>query len=90
MEEGIIFIAQFITIYLLGIQQKNVIGGHYVFAFLTSLVLGVSGWYLTSIIAAANLDAIGSTVWWSFIVAGPLAITTAMRTHPIIIKRFIK
>ena len=90
MTELTIFIAQFVTIYLLGIQQQNVIGGHYTLAFITSLILGVSGWYLTSTVASANIEAIGTTVWWSFVIAGPLAIVSAMKTHPFIIKGFFK
>ena len=82
-----IFIAQFISIYLLGIQQKNVIGGHYLLAFITSLILGIFGWYLTSIIAAANLESMLSSVWWSFVLAGPIAIVTAMKTHPHIVRK---
>ena len=46
-----IFIAQFIVIYLLGFQQKNVTGEHYALAFITSVVLGVAGWFLTSIVS---------------------------------------
>jgi len=85
-----IFLAQFCTIFFLGFQQKNVTGGHYSLAFLTSLLLGVVGWFLTSIIATANLEAVFTSVWVSFIVAGPIAIITAMYTHPWVVKKFYK
>lgn len=81
-----VFVAQFIVIYLLGFQQQNVTGKHYFMAFITSLILGVSSWFLTSVISVANLDAIGSLVWWSFILSGPIAIVMAMRTHSRIVK----
>lgn len=85
-----IFIAQFLAIYLLGFQQMNVIGKHYILAFITSLLLGVFGYYITSTVSTANLDQMFTPFWWSFIIAGPCGIITAMYTHPWIKKKFYR
>ena len=90
MLEFKIFLAQFIVIFLLGVQQKNVTGHHYVLAFITSLVLGVAGWFLTSIVATANLEALFTTVYFAFIAAGPIAIIAAMKYHPWLVNKFYK
>lgn len=84
-----VFSSQFAMIFLLGIQQMNVTGRHFVAAFITSLLLGICGYYLTSVIAQINIEGVLSSVWWSFIMSGPLGIITAMKVHPIIRKRWL-
>lgn len=88
-QEIMIFTSQFATVYLLGIQQLNVAGRHYVAAFCTSCLLGLSAFYLTASIGQAGISATFSSLWWSFMVAGPLAILLAMWSHPKL-KRFLK
>lgn len=43
-----IFLAQFVTVYLLGVQSLNVRDGNYVGAAVTSVALGCSGYYLAA------------------------------------------
>ena len=79
-----VFVAQFVLIFLLGIQSLNVNRGHYFLAGLTSLMLGVVGFYITGTVAAAHKEGMYSGVWWAFIIGGPLGIITSMKLHPII------
>lgn len=81
MEEISIFLAQFLMIFLLGLQQLNVQGKHYLAAAITSLLLGVCGWTITSTIAAAHLEGLWSSIGISFLIAGPLGILAAMFMH---------
>ena len=76
-----IFIAQFITIYLLGVQSLNVRDGNYLAAAITSTALGCSGYYIAAVVGKLPADAWFSAPWWAYIVAGPIAICTAIRTH---------
>lgn len=82
----LIFVSQFGLIYLLGFQQMNVVGKHYVAAAITSFLLGLFGWFTISIISSANLEGIFSFIFWVYVIAGPLAIVSAMRTHPYIVR----
>jgi cation transporter-like permease len=82
----IIFVAQYSTILLLGLQSLNVNKGHKILAALTSLMLGVSGFFVTGIVAKAYNDGMFTLVWWAFIIAGPLGITSSMTLHPVIVK----
>jgi hypothetical protein len=82
----ILFIAQFSMIYLLGFQQMNVAGKHYIAAAATSFLIGLSGWINISIISVANREAIFSMIFWVYAIAGPIAIVVAMKTHAIVIK----
>lgn len=82
-----VFLAQFVYILLLGLQQQNVIGRHYAGAVVTSFALGVFGFYLTATIAQHSQWDACSPVWWAFITAGPVGICFAMWIHPRIGRR---
>jgi hypothetical protein len=82
-----VFAAQFVYILLLGLQQQNVIGRHYVGAACTSLLLGTFGIYLTATIAIHAESSMFSPVWLAFIAAGPAGICVAMWLHPRIGRR---
>lgn len=77
-----IFLAQFVTVYLLGVQSLNVRDGNYVGAALTSVALGCSGYYLAAAVGKLPADAWFSAPWWAYIAAGPVAICSAIKTHP--------
>jgi nitrate reductase NapE component len=66
---------------LLGLQSLNVNTGHKTLAAICSLLLGICGYHITSVIAAAQ-GAYGSGVWWGFILAGPCGIVSSMYLHP--------
>jgi uncharacterized protein YebE (UPF0316 family) len=90
MTAFIIFIVQFCYVMALGFQQLNVIHNRYVGAFVISLLLGVGGYHITATIALHANQPMFSTVWWAYILAGPLGIITAMRIHPWIRNKFSK
>jgi hypothetical protein len=84
MRSAIIFAAQFVFILLLGLQQLNVVNHHYAGAAAVSLALGVIGFHLTATIAAVRNEGRFTPLWWSYIIAGPCGIVTAMLIHPIL------
>jgi hypothetical protein len=82
----LIFLSQFGMVYLLGFQQLNVVGKHYIAAAFTSFLLGLFGWFTISIVSSANMEGIFSLIFWIYLFAGPMAILTAMKTHPYIVR----
>lgn len=82
----LIFLAQFCVVYLLGVQSLNVRDGHYVGAAISSLLIGVFGFITTATIGGLEVADMGSSVGVGFLIAGPLAITAAMKTHPWLVK----
>ena len=82
----LVFVAQFSVTLLLGLQSLNVNGGHVYLAILTSALLGVFGYYVTSMIAATNISGMFSLLWWAFIIAGPCGIAVAIKTHPWLVR----
>lgn len=83
----LIFAAQYIYILLLGLQSLNVRDRHFIGAAVTSFLLGVLGFFVTSIVG----DARGmefSLLWWGFVFSGPAGIVTAMVIHPVLVNFF--
>ena len=75
----LIFIAQFCMIFLLGIQSMNIRDGNKLFAAITSLLLGMCGWYITGIISSAyNGGNVITPEFFSFLVAGPVGIVCSI------------
>jgi hypothetical protein len=84
----LLFIAQFCMIFLLGVQSLNVRDGHYVGAAITSLLLGIVGFTITSIIGKLHIEDLMTVVGCSFLVAGPLGIVSAMASHGWLVEHF--
>lgn len=87
IDAALIFAAQYIYILLLGLQSLNVRDRHYVGAAVTSAMLGVLGFFVTSIVG----DARGmefTVLWWSFVASGPAGIVSAMLLHPRLVSFF--
>lgn len=82
---ALVFVAQYGTVLLLGLQSLNVNQRRYVAAAITSLLLGVAGFFTTSVIGAAKGMTL-SALWWSFVLAGPCGIVTAIWAHPALIR----
>jgi hypothetical protein len=81
----IVFIAQFFLIMLLGLQSINVNRGQKLLAAITSLLLGVSGFFVTGIVAQVyqQFQSQGVTITLiAFLAAGPLGIITSIFIHP--------
>ena len=82
MIELILFGSTFVLVFALGFQSLNVNGGHYVAAALTSFVIGAMQMLLLKLGPDASATEIAA-----FLCGGPIGIITAMRVHPIWIRR---
>lgn len=81
-----IFLACFAVVFLLGIQQLNVNGRHYLAAMLTSYGIGTAQLFLLKVMPQP-------TSHWeiaAYLNAGPIAIACAMAAHPWLLKLFAK
>lgn len=86
MSELIIFLSQFACVYLLGVQSLMVRDANCTGAAMGSIMIGVSQFYIFAIIGGLSSADIGNGDWWAFILAGPIAIVTSIKTHPMINK----
>ena len=84
----IIFLSQFLCVFLLGIQSLMVRDSNCYGAAMGSLMIGISQFYIFSIIGGLGVEDIGGLKWFAFIFAGPLAIVISIKTHPLILKLF--
>ena len=75
----LLFASAFTTVFLLGIQQQNVIGRHYLAAAVTSLGIGTAQIFLWRLIPSADWIEIAASL-----AGGPVGIVAAMYLHPII------
>lgn len=82
MTHLILFLSAFSTVFLLGFQQQNVIGRHYIAASIVSIGIGLAQVFLYRLVPTASFSEIIATL-----AGGPIGITAAMYTHPKIIKR---
>ncbi|MDP1925732.1 MAG: hypothetical protein Q8K57_13240 [Thiobacillus sp.] len=72
-----LFLSAFFTVFLLGWQQKNVHGGHYLAAVITSFGIGGAQIFLWRLVPEANASQIAATL-----AGGPFGIVAAMWLHP--------
>lgn len=78
-----IFIAQFLTIFLLGNQSLMVKDHNYVGAAIGSMLIGLAQFYIYQVVQDIDMYTVE---WYTFLVAGPMAIVTAIKFHPTITK----
>ena len=78
-----LFIGAFATVFLLGIQQQNVIGRHYLAAIITSLGIGIAQITLWRLVPSADVMEIIATL-----AGGPCGIVAAMWAHPRIVQKW--
>ena len=71
-----IMLATFALVFLRGLQQQNVIGGHIKSAAITSYLIAAADVYVVLGIVSAGLDAV---LWIG--TGGALGVTTAMIAH---------
>ena len=90
MNELIIFCSQFLCVFLLGIQSLMVRDSNCYGAATGSLLIGISQFYIFSVIGGLSASDIGSLNFIAFVVAGPIAIITSIKTHPLIASIFKK
>lgn len=72
-----LFLSAFLTVFLLGFQQKNVQGDHYLWAIVTSFGIGSAQIFLWRLMPEANATQIIATL-----AGGPFGIVAAMWVHP--------
>lgn len=72
-----LFFSAFLTVFLLGFQQKNVQGNHYISAIFTSFGIGGAQIFLWRLVPDANATQIIATL-----AGGPFGIVAAMWVHP--------
>lgn len=82
MTHAALFLSAFATVFLLGIQQQNVTGRHYIAAMITSIGIGSAQVFLWRLVPSANVSEIVATL-----LGGPVGIVAAMWLHPIIRQR---
>lgn len=82
MTEITLFISAFVTVFLLGFQQQNVIGKHYIAAAITSFGIGTAQIILWKTIPGADTLEVIATL-----AGGPCGILAAMHLHPRIMAR---
>ncbi len=83
MTHAALFLSAFFTVFLLGIQQQNVQGRHYLAAIVTSFGIGAAQIFLWRLVPGANAWQIAATL-----AGGPVGIVAAMWAHPIIARRW--
>lgn len=77
MSELLLFGAAFVHVFGLGLQNLNVVRGHFVAAFLTSFLIGVPFVLGVTMLPAATLPE-----RIAFLLGGAFGIVTAMWAHP--------
>jgi len=77
-----LFLSAFTTVFLLGFQQKNVHGSHYIAAVITSIGIGTAQIFLWRLVPHADAGQIAATLC-----GGPIGIVAAMYFHPRIMRR---
>lgn len=86
----IIFFAQFLCVYLLGLQSLMVRDANCTGAAIGSFLIGTAQFFNYALIGKLDLTDLFSATWWLFIVAGPVAIVISIKTHPLINKYVFK
>jgi hypothetical protein len=77
MTEVMLFVSAFLTVFLLGFQQQNVHGRHYLLAMVTSLGIGATQIFIWRHIPVASMSEIVATL-----AGGPFGIAASMWFHP--------
>jgi hypothetical protein len=77
MTHATLFLSAFATVFLLGIQQQNVHGRHYLAAVVTSVGIGTAQIFLWRLVPEASASEIVATL-----AGGPVGIVSAMWLHP--------
>ena len=73
-----LFASTFVLVCALGLQSLNVNRGHYTAAFITSLFIGSSQWFLLKIVPGET----SGLELFAYLIGGPLGIITSMWLHP--------
>lgn len=85
-EALLLFACTFGTVFMLGLQQLNVAGGHRLLAAMTSLWIGVFQMILFKLVPQPT-DMLSNM---GYLFGGPVGIVVAMACHPILARIFGK
>jgi hypothetical protein len=77
-----LFCSAFCVVFLLGFQQKNVHGNHYLAAVVTSIGIGTAQIFLWRLVPSADAGQIAATLC-----GGPSGIVAAMWAHPRLMRK---
>ena len=83
MTELTIFSVNYLLVFALGFQSRNVNEGHYTLAFLTNAVIGVMNAIILKLVPAAD----SWTTLVAYVSGGPLGIVSAMWVHHHVIRK---
>lgn len=84
---ALVFLFQTLFVLLLGMQSLNLNQGHVGLAGICSGLIGTVQFFIMATVAAAGVDAVGSLVWWGYVLSGPTGIMLAyplqhvLKTH---------
>lgn len=76
MNEFLLFVSCFVSVFALGFQSQNVNQGHYVAAFLTSFLIGAGHLALYRLMPEATFSEVAA-----YMLGGPFGITASMYVH---------
>ena len=88
MTEALTFLAQGTLVYMLGLQTLNVVGKHYILSAVTSFLLAVCGYYANAAVAHAGFNGIFGSIWWSYCMAGTVAVPLSIWSHPHLVRLY--
>ena len=90
MSALIIFISQFLVVFILGMQSQMVRDKNIAGAGVGSLLIGISQFFVFSIIGSMGADDLLRPEGLAFLLSGPLAIVTSIKVHPYIVKHIFR
>jgi len=77
----LLFLAQFAMVNLLALQSRFVRDSQYALAFGNSVLLGICGLYITPILANSDNWKQSPALLLAYLIAGPLAVCSAIWMH---------
>lgn len=81
LEVILLVMSQFTMIFLVGINQLNVMHGHVYLAGMTSVLIGICGFFNITTIMDHEFF---SPIWLAYVLSGGIAIMCSMKVHPYI------
>lgn len=86
----IIFISQVAVVFLLGIQSQMVRDANCAGAAFGSVFIGISQFFVFSIVGGLNASDMLTPEGMAFMLAGPVGIVASIKTHPYMVKHVFK
>lgn len=90
MSALIIFCSQFLVVFLLGMQSQMVRDKNIAGAGVGSLLIGISQFFVFSIIGGLSANDLLQPEGLAFLLSGPIAIIASIKAHPYIVKHIFR